>query len=180
MPTDPITIPRPARTLMEELAPEIASIRGEVYGMAGVFPYRVFLVVAGWSGGEPGRGNRIEKSRVELRCGFDASGKPTPPDVTLEGSFSRALNGVVDEGEAVVEKLDPTYTETELCDIGRLEPGEESFYEIRQDGRDGAAPDRPSGRYRILGKPARERYAGGWRIRLGAQEPGDTFGDRGA
>lgn len=145
--------------------------------MAGIHPYRVFLITLAWSGGAQGRGDKAETSRIELRCGFDACGKPTPPRVTLEGSFSRALQGVVDEGQAVVEKLDPTYTETELCDYGRLREGEESFYEIRHDGRDGGAPDRPVGRYVLLGKPVRETYAEGWRLRLGAQEPGQTFGE---
>lgn len=176
MPTEPTTIPRPARTLMEELAPEIASIRGEVYGMAGVFPYRLFLVVVAWNGGEKGRGEQAEVSRVELGCGRKADGSISPPEVTLEGSFSRALQGVVDEGQAVVTKLDPTYTETELCNYGRLQPGEESFYELRRDGRDGSAPDRPTGRYVLVGKPAQERYAQGWSLRLAAQEPGETFG----
>lgn len=177
MPTDPTTIPRPPRTLMEELAPEIASIRGEVHGMAGVFPYRVFLVTVAWSGGEKGRGKQDEVSRVELGCGKQEDGSVSPPEVTLEGSFSRALQGVVDAGQAVVGKLDPTYTETELCNYGRLQESEESFYEVRRDGRDGAAPDRPVGRYVLLGKPAQERYAQGWALRLGAQEPGQTFGD---
>ena len=177
MTASPVTSPRLPRTLVEELNGEVASIWGEVYGDIGPFSYRVFRVTTVWSGGAPGRGEIVENERVELRCGLKSDGCPSPPQVTLEGSFSRALNGVVDEGEALVEKLDPTYTEADLCDFGRVSPGDESFFEIRQDGRDGASPDRPLGRYILIGRPVRGEYARGWRLRLRAQEPGETFGE---
>lgn len=177
MTTPPTTSPRPPRTLVEELSSEVASIWGEVYGDVGPFAYRVWRVTTTWSGGAPGRGQVIEKERVELRCGLRDDGSPSPPQVLLAGSFSRALNGTVDEGEARVEKLDPTYTEADLCDFGRVVSGEESFFEIRQDGRDGAAPDRPLGRYILIGRPVRGDYARGWTLRLRAQEPGESFGE---
>lgn len=167
--------PRRPMTLLEQLAPEVAAIRGEVYGCAGTNPYRVTVVVARWSNGAPGRGQREEVSRTELGCGPDCHGGITPPEVVLEGAWATSMHGLVEQGMAVVQKIDPTLTEAQLVAYGRLAEGEETWVEITQDGRDGDDADRPVRKYRISGPPFRSTKPLGWVLRLRSHEAQDVF-----
>lgn len=176
----PQTTPRRPLTLVERLAGEAARIRGRVHGCVGDRPYRVSLVVRRWSGGEPGRGGAqgpVEVSRVELRCGLGCDGRPVPPKLVLSGEWSRTMGGVVEEGAAVLEELDPTYTEAELSAYGRLPPGDVLLVEVTQDGRDGDAPDRPVRRYTLDAAPYRNAGRAQWTWRLRSQEPSAPFGN---
>lgn len=175
-PLDPQTQARPPRTLHERLAGRAAGIRGRVHGRVGDRPYRASLVVRRWSGGEPGRGRREEVSRLELRSGLDASGRPVPPKLVLSGQYSRMQHGLVDQGSAMLEELDPTYTEADLIPASRLEPGDEMFVDVEQDGRDGEAPARPARRFTLDGLPFRDPSRFQWGMRLRSQEPDASLG----
>ena len=174
---DPQSRPRPPQTLVERLNGRAAGIRGRVLGSLGTQPLRVFRLRRGWTGGEPGRGQLSETGRVEMRCGVQASGQPTPPRVTLEGQYSRRMNGLVEQGMALVEMLDATYTEADLVDYGRTGAAEETLYEIQGDGRDGDAPDRPCRRFTVIGAPERDVYRFGWVLRLREQEASAPYGN---
>lgn len=166
--------PRRPRTLHEELALEVAQIRGEVHGCVGDRPYRVFLVKRLWSGGEPGRGEQLEVERVELRCGLDCHGQPTPPKVVLAGGWSRSMHGVVEDGRAFLEELDPTYTEAELSTYGRLCADETAHLEILSDDRDGL-DEKPIRKFRIDAPPYRDARRFFWSLRLRAVDPQGVF-----
>lgn len=167
--------PRRPRTLHEELAADVAQIRGSVHGCVGDRPYRVFLVTHTWTGGAPGRGEPIESERLELRCGFDCHETPTPPLIILSGGWARSRNGVVEEGRAVLEELDPTYTEAELSRYGRLCDDEAALLEVVADERDGAGGGSPVRRFRIDGPPFRDARRFGWTLRLRSVEPQAVF-----
>lgn len=171
---DPSTSARPALTLVEEIVRDVvAPVRAELHLDIGDFPYRLFLVVRRWSGGEAGRGDRVT-TRTELGCGRTDAGEVGPAKVTLGGSWSPSIRGVVPDGQAIVEQLDGTYTEAQIVPIGRAEAGDEVFYEIAQDDRDGSAPDRPVRRYRAA-SVARGRTALDWTLTLASQEPSAPF-----
>jgi hypothetical protein len=176
-PLDPQTKARRPQTLTERLSAISARVRGEVHGRLGTRAYRVWRVVRRWSGGEVGRGQLMDKERVELRCGFDERRRPTPPRVVLSGQYARSLAGVVEDGMIVLEQLDPTYTEADLVDFGRLDPSDEAYIEVVQDTRDGAAPDRPARRFTIEGAPYRDTMRFQWSLRLREQQPSATFGN---
>lgn len=167
--------PRRPRTLHEELAAEAAAIRGEVHGCVGDRPYRVFIVVRGWSGGEPGRGTVEERGRTELGCGPACGGGVTPPLVVLSGGWSRSMHGLVEEGRAVVEELDPTLTEAQLAGYGRLDANEQTFLEVVQDERDGVGADRAVRSFLIDAPPFRDARRFGWALRLRAIEPQGVY-----
>lgn len=173
--TQPAPHPRRPRTLHEELAAEAAQIRGEVHGCVGDRPYRVFLVVVGWTGGEPGRGEQVELRRTELGCGPSCEGRPTPPLVILSGGWARSMHGVVEEGFAVLEEIDPTYTEAQLSVYGRLEAGEAAHVEIVADERDGVGGGSPVRRFRLNGPPFRDARRFSWVLRLRSVEPQAVF-----
>lgn len=156
-------------SLLSDLAPDIEAIRADAYGCAGTRPYRLFRVRVGWSGGEPGRGTREERERVELGCG-ECCGKVTPAKVILSGAWARSQHGVVEQGFAVVEGLAPSYREADLVDYGQLAEGEASFYEIRLDG-DGASVRR----YLIDGPPQLLTNPYGWVLKLRSHEPQGVF-----
>jgi len=171
----PPTAARPAQTLSERLAADVAKIRGCALGCLGVRPYRLLRCVSSWSGGEPGRGTKTVE-RVELgsrRAGPE--GVVVPPLVTMAGSFSRSLRGVVPEGVVMVEELDGRYTDGDLCGFGRLTDGQEEFYEITQDGRDGGKPDVPVFRLTVAAPPVRTENGIDWTMRLRMQEPSAPF-----
>lgn len=167
--------PQSPQTFLERWAPRVACIRGRVHGRMGTRPYRVFVVVVGWSGGEPGRGQREELRRTELGCGLGCQGGVTPPVVLLSGAWSRSMHGLVEQGQAVLEELDPRYTEAELVAYGRCADDEQTFVEITQDGRDGDTADRPVRRYLIDGPPQRTTKPYGWVLRLRSFEPQGVF-----
>lgn len=178
----PDTRARAPLTFVEQLIRDIVEpVRGEILGDFGVRPYRLFLVTMAWSGQQEGRGVKGEKERIEIGCGRDTCGRVTPPLIIFSGSWSSTLHGRVDEGEVRVEEIAGSFIETELVNYGRLHPGEESFFEIVQDARDGTGDSVPVGRYALMGKPSREGVRGprtptGYVMRLRAQEPGDSFG----
>lgn len=173
--TQPVSPPRPPQTLHESLAGRVSGIRGRVHGCIGDRPYRLWCVVRRWSGGEAGRGTPEEVSRVELRCGRGCDGSPVPPKVVLSGGYSRAMHGLVENGFAVVEELDPTYTESEIALFGRIEARDEAFFELAQDGRDGDGPTLPRRRFTLEGVPYRDSRVVGWTMRLREQEPSAPF-----
>jgi len=95
--------------------------------------------------------------------------------VLLEGAWARSQVGVVEQGRAVLEELDPTYTEAQLVNYGRCREDEETFVEIFQDERDGEASDRPVRRYLIDGPPLRDTRRFQWVLRLRSLEPQGVF-----
>ncbi len=173
MATDPTSQARPPKSVIESIAKVVANVRGNVHAVIGDNPYRVFRCVRSWSGGAPGRGQDTV-TRIELGCGR-ANGKITPPKVTLAGSYARALQGLVPDGTALVEQIDGSLTEAQIVDFGRLEPGDESYFEIVQDGRNGGGADLPVGRYTLLRQPVRPKAGYDWTLALKAQEPSATF-----
>jgi hypothetical protein len=173
----PVTSPRAPQTLHERLAARAAGIRGRVHGCVGDRPYRVDIVVTEWPEGEQGRGREVEILREPLRSGFDCQSRPVPPKVTLSGTWSKALNGVVEQGVAVLEELDPTYTEAQLVNYGRVSQAQETSVEIYADERDGAAPDRPVRKFTINGVPFRDARRFGWVLKLSSQEASAPFGN---
>ena len=175
MATPVTTSARAPATLVEELAPDIAALKGDVYSQMGVRAYRVFRCVRSWDGGEAGRG-RSTTTRTEIGCGTSDS-VVGPARVVLAGAFSRAQQGIVEDGFAMVEDIDPTLLEADLSGFGRLAGGDEEFYEIVEDGRGGAAPDLPVQRYTLAARPFRGPSALSWCMRLKAQEPGAPFGN---
>lgn len=174
------TAPRRPKTLSESLAGVAAHVRGQVHGELGTHPYRLFLVVRKYHSGRVGVGSYDDVKRTELGCNSavrQPGGRVTPPKITLDGQFSRLLQGVVDQGVAVIEELDGRHTEADFSIYGRLAPDEESFLEIVQDARDGTKPDRPVGRYAISGRPRRVQLGTSWALILQAQEPSAPFGE---
>lgn len=164
------TSPRPAATLVEQLAPTVASLRGQAYSQLGPRPYRVFLVVRTWSEDAPGRGDATV-DRTEIGCGPNGQGGVGPCAVTLAGQFARAVQGVLDDGSALVEGIDPTLTEADLDPTPRLPQGAECWYEIVADGRDGAIPDTVVREYVLASQPFRGPTALSWVLRLTARQP---------
>lgn len=177
MPTQPQTSAREPLTLVEEIVRDVVGpVRAELHLDLGDLPYRVFKVVRSWSGGEPGRGEPTV-TRTELGCGKTDTGQVGPAAVTIGGSFSSSLRGLVPEGTILVEELDGTYTDADLVDFGRLVPGDEAFYEVQQDDRSGTAPDRPVLRCRLASHPVRGPSGIDWTMRLAVQEPSAPFGN---
>ena len=154
--------------------------------MVGDHPYRVFLVTSRWTGGAPGRGEKLEGSRIELACGRDCNGRLVPPAVEDMGAFllrHRILDvGTVEEGSIVVSEISEIgWIEAGLVNFERLKCDESSWFEVEQDGRDGDSPDRPRRRMNLGAPPYRDAQGCQWIIRLkphsGMSEP---FGRRGA
>ena len=153
MATDPQSISRPARTVVEKLAAPIARLRAQLHNQVGDRPMRFFLVVRSWSGNEAGRGTATIK-RTEIGCGPLPGGAGVgAPKVTLAGGFSPSMRGVVPTGMAIVEDIDPTLTDAQLAPHGRASAGDEIWYEIQPDGRDGAGSDLPVHRFTLDGPP---------------------------
>lgn len=161
-------------SILTDRAAQIARIRGQAHACAGTRPYRVTLVRSAWSGGQPGRGQQTT-TRTPLGCGPACDGQVTPPKVLLEGAWARSMHGLVEQGRAVLEEIDPTLTEAQLVAYGRQGPGEESWVEIEQDDRDGPAGERPVRRYVIDGPPLRSTNPYGWVLRLRSHEAQEVF-----
>jgi hypothetical protein len=124
-------------------------------------PYTVHAVRIRWSGNEIGRG--------DPQIVFDQPLKPTPK-VGSVSAWERRLEtaGVVERGDAVLTGVSPRYTEDELTHY--LSPnvdGEEAFFEVRIDERDGTTTRR---RFVLATVPERRPTRLDWRLKLTAQD----------
>ncbi len=147
-------------SLIENLG-EVADDLRQVAVDLGAMPYTVHAVRIRWSGGEIGRG--------DPRTVFDQPLKPTPR-VTNVPSWERRLEtaGNVERGDAILVGVSPRYTEDELNNY--LSPnveGEEAFFEVRIDERDGTTTRR---RFVLSATPERRPTRFDWRLRLTAQD----------
>ena len=127
-----------------------------------------------WSGGEPGRGNK-ERSELEIGCG-NHHGKLIPPRVSFDTRHDTEKQGVVESGSCSVWDIEPRFIEPILAQQARLERGEESFFEIKIDGRGGVGEQVPVRRFRLNGAPAMNQSRTAWRMDLQEQEPSKPFG----
>lgn len=150
----------PARhpTLAEELG-EVADDLRQLYTDEGLRPYRVFVVVVTWSGGEPDRGEaRVESEREFL---------PTP---LLDLRPLRKRNrsgGTVERGQCRLTQVSPTMTEDEIQGLFHVKRGSQVFVEVRHDERDGNAKRR---RFWVDGAPWRDAEGFQWVVPLAAQQ----------
>jgi hypothetical protein len=148
------------RSLVEELG-EVADDLRQVAVDLGAMPYTVHAVRIRWSGNEIGRG--------DPQTVFDQPLKPTPK-VGSVSAWERRLEtaGVVERGDAVLTGVSPRYTEDELTHY--LSPnvdGEEAFFEVRIDERDGTTTRR---RFVLATVPERRPTRLDWRLKLTAQD----------
>lgn len=185
------TKPRFPTTFVEEFSEDVANIRGNVHADLGTRFMRVVVVARKWSAGEPGRGTSSDV-RTELGSGFSDDGSVTPPKVVPSGSYARGRQGTQEDGGAVVSEVmvaritdGSTVTDVQagglmeghLVPFGRLEEGEEAFYELSEDDRAGGSPDRPVRRYYVASPPMRDRTGmHAWSINLRAQQASGEFG----
>ena len=173
----PQTTARYPATLIEQLGPVIANVRASLHNQLGTRPYRVFLVTREWSGGERGRGDSTV-TRTELGCGKDASGRIAPPRFTAPGlGYQIGQEGVIEVGTGTIDEIDPTMIEAQLSNLGRLDGTQAAYIEVRQDARDGGAPDLPVRRFALDGAPMRLPTGLQWTMRIRATEPGAPFGN---
>lgn len=163
--------PRPAATVVERLAPCVAKIRTCVHACHGTHLERVFLCVRSWDGGGRGRGSQVVASRTEIGCGTKG-GLVTPPRVRPERSKFIAGHGVTETGNVVVDQVEPALMEAALEVLGRLGEGEESYFEIETDGRNGSGVDNPVRRFTLVSS-VRETF--GWKLVLKAAESTAPF-----
>ncbi len=153
--------PNPGRSLVASFTGVVDSMR-QLLTDAGARPYRVFAVVLEWSGKEEGRGDPKVVVEEEIL--------PTPL-VKLRGlRLELKSAGRTDRGYIEVSEISPRFTEDQLQRSFHVKPlteAHEAFYEVRQDGRDGAEPVRR--RFVIRGVPERDAENFQWVLRLSAQ-----------
>jgi len=134
------------RSLVEDLGQVVDDIR-QLATDLGARPYTVHVVRIAWSGGEVGRGE--PSTALELQI------LPTPRLTGVgEGAVrSQEPGGAIERGDVRLTGVAPRYTEDELGNYFGVEPGEECFFEVRIDQRDGEARRR---RY-VLARPPERR-----------------------
>jgi hypothetical protein len=160
------------------LANDLTDVVDDVRALAadfGIRPYRTFLVHAAWSGGAEGEGVLRVVSRREV---------VPPPEVRDVSGLAQVLRatGVGEEGDVVVGKISPRYSEDDLVgltpdlvDPGNartLAPGVDFFWELVEARPTNPAP-RPR-RFRVASTPSLSRSGMEWRVTLRKQD-----GDRG-
>jgi hypothetical protein len=157
---------RAGRSLVEELG-EVADDIRQIAVDLGARPYTVHAVRIRWSGGAKGRG---DPQRI-----FDTPLKPTPV-VGAIGGGERRLDpaGVVERGSCILTEVSARYTEDELTTyLSEPEEGDEAFFEITIDPRDGHPLRR---RFVLANPPERRPTRCDWRLTLEAQD-GDRLRD---
>lgn len=148
---------------MEGLGETVDDLR-QIYTDLGMRPYRVFSVLAEWSGRKVGVGTVRVLREVEFL--------PTPLLIDLEGVKTRPRNaGKVEEGTAWLTEISPRLTEDQvlaLASPGPLPAGLETYLEIRLDARDGQTKRR---RYNVSGVPVRRAEQFDWKVQLTRARP---------
>lgn len=149
--------PRPCLSLVERLSGRADRLRGLEVRL-GARPWRVFVRLFRWTGGERFHGQRELAQELEL----------TPPPIVRGESSLRyqvTAGGTRSEGVLRLEEVSPRYTERDL-DILRAPLGdtEEIRIDIVHDARDGAEPEVRS--YRPAGRPERDVTGLQWTIAL--------------
>lgn len=132
----------PGRSLAAELASTADDIR-QLYTDAGLRPYRVFMVVEHWSGGQVGRG-KVHTTETELL--------PTPK-VNVKGSYDGlTAAGRQPKGSVMITEISARYTEDEIVGLFTppAKPDQVTFLEVSVDARDGKTRRR---RYTIKNAP---------------------------
>lgn len=155
-------------TLLERLSPRVAMIRAKAHGMVGTHVYRLFLVKQTWTGGEPGRGEAIESSRLELGCGRTSDGRVVAPaiqDATGPAARYKYLaEGIVEEGDIVVTEIsDYLVEEYNISTFGDLQTDESTFFEVQHDRRQDESRLR---RYQLVGQPQHDVQGCQWILHL--------------
>ncbi len=182
-PCEPVPHSPGIRALTQQEAPRTLAARFSPLGdklrqlntRFGVRPYRVFLNWTLWSGEETGQGTEELKQRIELL--------PTPLVESLDNlTFAPWHAGILQVGSLRVSQVSNyAYSEDILrgfdaCLISKLagldltapnvsipEPWD-FFYEVVEDGRGGATPDRP--RFRLVNTPMRRAGKLDWTFML--------------
>lgn len=142
--------------------PGLADRLRQLHTKFGARPSRLFMVWVVWDGEERGEGNERVHCELEIL--------PTPKIVDLT---SVALNpysaGKLPVGSIRVDEVSASIPEDLL--LGRNVPGGgplpqpfDFFFEVRDDGRDGADPLRQ--RYRLMATPSRRATNVSWSIML--------------
>ena len=128
----------------------------------GARPYRVFCVVVAWSGGAVGRGTQVQIDETELL--------PTPRIDLTSLRYVVTSGGRTDNGRTSLYEVSPRYTEDDIEALFHraLEANEQSFIEVRMDGRDGREPIRH--RLTLSGVPFRDADGFQWVVPLIIQQ----------
>lgn len=106
---DPPQVGQVRQTLASKLVPVVDKIR-QLNSRFGIRPYRVFMVHTQWTGGEPGVGDEMILSRIEIL--------PTPRVRGMEGIDTNVLaTGLTEEGTVEVDQISARLTEDDL--LGR-------------------------------------------------------------
>lgn len=127
----------PGDSLAERLGPMVDRLR-TLHTTTGVRPYRMFSVVARWTGGEEGRGVEEVVRETEFLPRPFVDVRPLRSETTPAGRKDR--------GMVRIRELSPRYTEDEIREL--VDPatdhrkGEFSFVELRIDSRDGVTERR--------------------------------------
>lgn len=158
------------RTLFAELADVVDEAR-QLSVDLGSEPYRVFIVVEGWTGGETGRGDRVIVSEEELLPTPHVDYRP------LQNQYQNA--GTVERGGLRLTHVSPRYNEAEMRGLFRrpLCPGQASYVESRMDGR-GHDPQPVRRRFVVDGAPWLDAKKFYWIVPL--QEQDDRRAPNGA
>lgn len=116
------------RTLFAELADVVDDAR-QLAVELGAEPYRVFIVVEGWTGGETGRGDLRTVSEEELLPTPHVDYRP------LQNDYQNA--GTLERGTLRLTHVSPRYSEPEIRGLFRrpLCDGQAAYVEARMDGR---------------------------------------------
>lgn len=132
----------------------------------GARPYRVFCVVVSWNGGEVGRGDQEVLAETELL--------PTPLIDLSSVRYVVTSAGRTDNGYTKLYEVSPRYTQDDVEHLFHRElgPGEQSFVEVRMDGRDGTKPVRH--RLTVSGVPFRDSDGFQWVVPLMIQQENRT------
>jgi hypothetical protein len=128
----------------------------------GMRPYRVFSIVVGWSGGVVGRGTQSVLRETELL--------PTPRIDLTSIRYVVTSGGRTDDGYTKLYEISPRYTQDDVRTLfyRSLAAGEQSFVEVRIDGRDGSDPVRH--RLTVSGVPFRDADGFQWIVPLKIQQ----------
>ena len=145
-------------SLAERLARTVNHVRQKQADM-GLRMYRVYSIRRHWSGGEVGRGDVTEVLTRELL---------PRPKVDFRTRRELTAAGYVERGVVVLSEVNPQLTEDEVVDLFSpctTDKGDECFFEVVMDARDGQAKRR---RMIVVEPPQRTAFA--WRVTLREQD----------
>lgn len=159
---------RAERSLVGSLAETVDEARQLVADL-GFRPYRVRVVVEGWTGGEVGRGRVEVVSEREI---------VPPPEVDLRPVRREyGATGSVERGEVTLRRISPRYTEEQVRAIFQptLAEGQTAYVEVQEDGR-WRSPADPARRrrYVVSSAPWRDAARFEWVVRLRPQDDART------